>query len=81
MLTPQEWKEKCRGRIALWDGGVDAQRTLPLGRLEEVTLQAREVASYLNQDGGYVFCNTHNILAEITPEKIIAMYGAASIGL
>jgi len=79
--TYKEWKDKCRGRIALWGGGVDAQRTLPLGTLDEVTRQAREVASYLNQDGGYVFCNIHNILAEITPEKIIAMYGAASMGL
>jgi len=54
--TYQEWKDKCRGRIALWGGGVDAQRTLPLGTLDEVTRQAREVASYLNQDGGWWLC-------------------------
>jgi uroporphyrinogen decarboxylase len=79
--TYQEWKDECRGRIALWGGGVDAQRTLSLGTLEEVTHQVRAVTSYLSQDGGYVFCNIHNILAEIAPEKIIAMYRAASTGL
>jgi hypothetical protein len=26
--------------------------------------------------GGYVLCNIHNILAEIAPEKVIAMYRA-----
>jgi hypothetical protein len=29
------------------------------------------------EGGGYVFCNIHNILAEIAPEKVIAMYRAA----
>jgi len=28
--------------------------------------------------GGYVFCNTHNILAEIEAKKIVAMYRAAN---
>lgn len=75
--TYQEWKDRSRGRIALWGGGVNAQQTLLLGSVEEVRQQAFEVASYLNQDSGFVFCNIHNILAEVTPEKIIAMYEAA----
>jgi hypothetical protein len=32
----------------------------------------------MQQDSGYVFCNIHNILAEIAPEKVIAMYRAAA---
>jgi len=75
--TYQQWKDKAHGRIALWGGGVNAQATLPLGTVEEVARETREVVSYLNQDGGYVFCNIHNILAEIEPEKVIAMYSAA----
>jgi hypothetical protein len=31
----------------------------------------------LARDNGYVFCNIHNIMAEIAPEKVIAMYRAA----
>ncbi len=75
--TCQEWKDKARGRIALWGGGVNAQATLPLGTVEEVARETRQVVSYLRQDSGYVFCNIHNILAEIAPEKVIAMYRAA----
>jgi hypothetical protein len=33
------------------------------------------------EGGGYVFCNIHNILAEIEPEKVIAMYEAAGAAM
>ncbi|MBE0698433.1 MAG: hypothetical protein IH586_16070 [Anaerolineaceae bacterium] len=75
--TYQEWKDKARGRIALWGGGVNSQATLPLGTVEEVAQETRAVVSYLSQDSGYIFCNIHNILAEIAPEKVIAMYQAS----
>lgn len=73
----QEWKEKARGRIAFWGGGINSQVTLPLGSVEDVRLEAADVARTMQQDGGYVYCNIHNILAEIAPEKVIAMYEAA----
>jgi uroporphyrinogen decarboxylase len=73
----QEWKDRARGRVAFWGGGVNSQVTLPLGSVEDVRRETAEVTRYLGQDGGYVFCNIHNILAEIAPEKVIAMYEAA----
>lgn len=74
----RQWREKCRGRIALWGGGVNAQATLPMGTVEEVRAEVREVVSCLGEGGGYVFNSIHNITAEIPPEKIIAMYEAAA---
>jgi uroporphyrinogen decarboxylase len=83
----REWKDRAQrqqtgrqqtgGRIALWGGGVNSQVTLPLGSVDDVRREVTEVTDYLNQDGGYVFCNIHNILAEIAPEKVIAMYNEA----
>jgi uroporphyrinogen decarboxylase len=70
----REWKEKCRGRIALWGGSVNAQATLPLGSLEAIRAEAASVSRCLGEGGGYVFCNIHNILAEITPERVMALY-------
>ncbi len=70
----QDWKDKARGRITLWGGGVNSQGTLPLGSVDDVAKEVREVVEVMKQDGGYVFCNIHNILAEIEPEKVIAMY-------
>jgi uroporphyrinogen decarboxylase len=75
--TYQEWKDKARGRLTLWGGGVNAQGTLLLGTTDEVYAEARAVTQYMAQDGGFVFCNIHNLLAEAPPEKVIALYRAA----
>jgi len=74
----REWKDKARGRIALWGGGVNSQATLATGTLEDVRAEVKEVVSCLKEDGGYIFCNIHNLLAEVPPEKIIAMYETAA---
>jgi uroporphyrinogen decarboxylase len=73
----REWKDASRGKIALWGGGVNSQVTLPLGTVDEVEAEVREAVGCLSEGGGYVFCNIHNILAEIAPEKVIAMYRVA----
>lgn len=75
--TYQEWKNKARNKIALWGGAVDAQHVLPLETAFDVKAQAKEVAAYFAQDTGVMFNNCHNILAEIEPEKILALYSAA----
>jgi len=77
-----EWKERCRRRIALWGGGVNTQSTLPLGSLAAVEAEVRAVVKVLAEDSGYIFCAIHNLLAEIPPAKILALYrAAASVGV
>lgn len=75
--TPAEWKAAAAGRIAFWGGGVNAQATLPLRDAAAVADEVRRVVPELSKGGGYVFCNTHNILAEVTPDKVLAMYRTA----
>ena len=36
-----------------------------------------EMVRCFGEGGGYIFNNTHNITAEIPPEKVIAMYEEA----
>lgn len=73
---PESWKQRADGRLALWGGGVNSQETLPWGTPEVVAEEARRVASILGAGGGYVFCAIHNILAEVPPENVIALYRA-----
>ena len=73
----QKWKDLCRKRIALWGGGINSQSILPFGTVDEIIDHTKEVCSYLASDGGYVFNSIHNILAEIEPDKILAMYRSA----
>ncbi len=76
--TYRDWKDRARGRIALWGGGVNSQVTLPLGTVDDVVAEVSKVVHTMKQDGGFVFCNIHNILAEVAPEKVIAMYRTAA---
>ncbi|MCG3178812.1 MAG: hypothetical protein BIFFINMI_01142 [Phycisphaerae bacterium] len=73
-----EWKAKVRGRVSLWGGGVNAQATLALGSVAEIEAEVGRTVPVLADGGGFIFCNIHNILAEIAPEKVIAMYRAAA---
>lgn len=75
--THEEWKARVRGKASLWGGGVDAQHTLTWGTLEEVDREVRSICRTMGQGGGYVFNNIDNLMAEVTPERVIAMYAAA----
>ena len=76
--TYRQWKDKARGRLALWGGGVNTQTTLPFGTVADVEREVGQVVPCLAADSGYIFCAIHNILAEIPPEKVIALYRAAA---
>jgi len=76
--TPRQWKDRVRGKMSLWGGGVDSQHTLPLGTVDDVRREVARNVAELRTDGGYVFANIHNLLAEVPPEKIIALYRAAA---
>lgn len=76
--TYRQWKDKARGRLTLWGGGVNTQTTLPFGSVADVERQVREVVPCMAQDSGYVFCAIHNLLAEIPPEKVLALYRTAA---
>jgi uroporphyrinogen decarboxylase len=77
--TVQQWKDKARGRLALWGGGVNTQTTLPFGSVADVEREVQAVTRVLAADSGFVFCAIHNLLAEIPPEKVIALYRTARL--
>jgi uroporphyrinogen decarboxylase len=76
--SPQEWKDKVRNRMSFWGGGVDSQHTLPLGTIQAIEAEVAHTIPILAQNSGYVFANIHNLLAEISPEKVIALYRVAA---
>jgi uroporphyrinogen decarboxylase len=73
----REWKDRLRGRATMWGGGVNTQGTLVHGSVEDVEREVEEIVAYCRKDGGFVFNNIHNVLAETDPAKVIAMYRAA----
>ena len=63
--------------LVFWGGGCDTQQVLPNGTPEEVSEHVRAQVKVMAPGGGFVFQQVHNILANVPPRNIIAMYRAA----
>ncbi len=67
-------------RLTLWGGGCDTHLVLARGTPDEVCQHVREQVALLEPGGGFVFQQVHNILADVPPENIIAMFDAVQEG-
>lgn len=73
-MEPAHLKRRYGGRIALWGGGVDTQRTLPFGTPEAVRREVRERLETFSPGGGYVFTAVHNVQAGVPAANLLAMF-------
>jgi uroporphyrinogen decarboxylase len=60
-------------------GGFDIQELLPFGTLSQILDGARELIDTYGPGGGFVFSPAHQILPEVPPENIVAMYDGALV--
>ena len=60
-----------------WGGGVNCQQILPRGTLEEIRADVQRNMNIFKPGGGFVFNPIHNIMGDIAPEKIVALYDEA----
>ncbi len=63
-------------RITLWGGGCDTRYVLPHGTPDEVRGHVHEQVRILSPGGGFVFQQVHNIMADVPPANIVAMFAA-----
>ncbi len=75
-MEPRFLKDKYKGRLVFWGGGVDTQHTLPFGTPEEVRAQVLERCEIFSDGGGFVFDAIHNVQAGTPIPNIIAMINA-----
>ena len=69
-------KKEFGSEIVFWGGGCDTQTVLPHGTPNDVREEVKRRMGDLAPGGGFVFNTVHNILPEVPPENIIAMYDA-----
>ena len=62
--------------LSFWGGGCDTQRMLPRGAASEVREHVLDQCEALAPGGGFIFQQVHNIMANVPPENILAMYAA-----
>ena len=64
--------------ITFWGGGCDTRDILPTGTPQQVAENVKEQVRILSPGGGFVFQQVHNILANIPPANIVAMFDAVN---
>ncbi len=77
-MDPAELKRRFGPHVVFWGGGCDTQKVLSNGTPQQVKDDVRRNVDLLAPGGGFVFCPVHNILSEVPPENILAMYEAVS---
>ncbi len=60
--------------IVFWGGGIDIQQQLPFFTLDEIEDEIKRRLDIMAPGGGYVFFPTHNIQADVSPERIDHMF-------
>jgi uroporphyrinogen decarboxylase len=71
-------KSEFGKEMVFWGGGCDTQRILPLGTPEEIAVHVSRQVGILKQGGGFVFQQVHNILADVPPKNVVAMFDAVN---
>ncbi len=73
-MEPAQLKKDFGDSIVFWGGGVDTQKVLPSGTVQEVKEDVLKNINALAPGGGFVFNTVHNIQAEVQPENIMVMW-------
>ena len=75
-MAPDLLKKEFGKDCTFWGGGVETVGTLNIGTPAKIRGQVLERLEIFSKDGGFVFNTVHNILPDVPPENIVAMYDA-----
>jgi len=75
-MEPEKLKKEFGRDITFWGGGCDTRHILNHGTPDHVKDHVKRKIEILAPGGGFVFNQEHNILPDVPPENITAMYEA-----
>lgn len=75
-MEPEHLKKEYGADVTFWGGGIDTRAVLNRGTPAEVRAQALERLEIFAPGGGYVFNTVHNILPDVPPENVVALFDA-----
>ncbi len=75
-MEPEKLKREFGRDVTFWGGGVDTRTVLNRAAPSAVKAHVKRRLDIFSPGGGYVFNPVHNILPEVPPENIIAMFEA-----
>jgi uroporphyrinogen decarboxylase len=77
-MDARELKSEFGRAIAFWGGGCELGHTLHSKSPEELARHVRERVEILSPEGGFVFQAEHNILSDVPPENVVAIFEAVA---
>jgi uroporphyrinogen decarboxylase len=75
-MDPNYLKNEFGERLTFWGGGIETAGTLNIGTPEQIRSQVFKRLEIFSKGGGYVFNTVHNILPDVPPQNIVAMFDA-----
>jgi len=75
-MDPARLKQEFGKDITFWGGGADTRHILNHATPEQVKDHVRRNIEILSPGGGFVFNTVHNILGDVPPQNIVAMFEA-----
>ena len=76
-MEPQALKKQFGDKLVFWGGGCDTQNVLGAKTPGEVADHVRATVRIFKPGGGFVFNPVHNIMGNVPPENIVAMFDTA----
>ena len=73
-----ELKKEFGKELVFWGGGCDTGHILPKETPEAVAQHVKKQVEIGRKGGGFVFQQVHNIMADVPPENIVAMFDAVN---
>ncbi len=75
-MQPERLKREFGQSLTFWGGGCDTRHILNRGTPEQVKDDVRRNIEILSPGGGFVFNTIHNIMPDVQPENVVAMFEA-----
>jgi uroporphyrinogen decarboxylase len=77
-MEPARLKREFGREVTFWGGGADTRSVLNRGTPAQVKDHVRSNIETLSPGGGFVFNTIHNILPDVPPENVVAMFEAVN---
>jgi uroporphyrinogen decarboxylase len=75
-MQPERLKAEFGADVVFWGGGADTRSILNRATPEVVKEHVRKNIEIFAPGGGFVFNTVHNIMPDVPPENILAMFAA-----
>lgn len=76
LMDPAFLKREYGKDCTFWGGGIETVGTLNIGSPQKIRDQVFERLEIFSKGGGFVFNTVHNILPDVPPKNIMAMFDA-----